>query len=216
MNPPLDTIDFFAVLFDELGIEERCATKGEYLLALNRFLLSRLETNQSTILIIDEAQNLSPEMLEEIRLLSNLETATSKLIQIMLVGQPELGDLLARPELRQLRQRVALRHQLRPFDQQETAEYIEQRLRRAGFTGKQIFKKSALREIYRVSGGTPRVVNILCDSALLHGYSRDLLTLDGAAIREAATDLGLVAPAATESVTQPPRSTFLKWFGWSR
>ena len=108
-NPRLDVLDFFRILFDEFGIETRCRTKGEYLLALNRFLLSLLERNQSAILIVDEAQNLSPDLLEEIRLLSNLETATSNLIQIMLVGQPELNDLLGRPELRQLRQRVALR-----------------------------------------------------------------------------------------------------------
>ena len=214
-NPRLDTLDFFAILFDELGIGTPCETKGEYLLALNRFLLSRLEKNQVTILIIDEAQNLSPEMLEEIRLLSNLETATSKLIQIMLVGQPELNELLARPELRQLRQRVALRHELRPFDTQETSDYIEQRIRCAGFTGRQLFKKSGMREVFRVSEGIPRVINILCDSALLHGYSRDLKTLDAGAVREAANDLGLVPQSPVESTLQPSVSGFRKWFGRS-
>ena len=214
-NPRLDTLDFFAILFDELGIETPCETKGEYLLALNRFLLARLEKSQATILIIDEAQNLSPEMLEEIRLLSNLETATSKLIQILLVGQPELNELLARPELRQLRQRVALRHELRPFDAEETSDYIEQRIRRAGFTGRQIFKKSGMREVFRVSEGTPRVINILCDSALLHGYSRDLKTLDAGAVREAANDLGLIPQSPVESLLQPSASGFRKWFGRS-
>jgi general secretion pathway protein A len=214
-NPRLDTLDFFAILFDELGIEAPCETKGDYLLALNRFLLARLEKSQATILIIDEAQNLSPEMLEEIRLLSNLETATSKLIQIMLVGQPELNELLARPELRQLRQRVALRHELRAFDAEETSDYIEQRIRRAGFTGRQIFKKSGMREVFRVSEGTPRVINILCDSALLHGYSRDLKTLDAGAVREAANDLGLIPQSPVESLLQPPASGFRKWFGRS-
>ena len=214
-NPRLDILDFFAILFDELGIGAPCETKGEYLLALNRFLLSRLEKGQATILIIDEAQNLSPEMLEEIRLLSNLETATSKLLQIMLVGQPELNELLDRPELRQLRQRVALRHELRPFDAEETSDYIEQRIRRAGFTGRQIFKKSGMREVFRVSEGTPRVINILCDSALLHGYSRDLKTLDAGAVREVANDLGLVPQSPVESVLQPSVSGFRKWFGRS-
>ena len=214
-NPRLDILDFFAILFDEFGIGARCETKGEYLLALNRFLLSRLEKGQATILIIDEAQNLSPEMLEEIRLLSNLETATSKLLQIMLVGQPELNELLDRPELRQLRQRVALRHELRPFDAEETSDYIEQRIRRAGFTGRQIFKKSGMREVFRVSKGTPRVINILCDSALLHGYSRDLKTLDAGAVREAANDLGLVPQSPVESALQPSVSGFRKWFGRS-
>ena len=214
-NPRLDILDFFAILFDEFGIGARCETKGEYLLALNRFLLSRLEKGQATILIIDEAQNLSPEMLEEIRLLSNLETATSKLLQIMLVGQPELNELLDRPELRQLRQRVALRHELRPFDAKETSDYIEQRIRRAGFTGRKIFEKSGMREVFRVSEGTPRVINILCDSALLHGYSRDLKTLDAGAVREAANDLGLVPQSPVESALEPSVSGFRKWFGRS-
>ena len=100
--------------------QEVPSSKAEYLLALNEFLIERLRNDEPTLLIIDEAQNLSPEMLEEIRLLSNLETPTSKLIQIMLVGQPELNEMLTRPELRQLRQRIALRHHLRPFDAQET------------------------------------------------------------------------------------------------
>ena len=105
-NPRLEVMDFFRVLFDEFGIEERCQTKAEYLLALNHFLIGRLERDQTVLLIIDEAQNLSAEMLEEVRLLSNLETSTTKLIQIMLVGQPELNDMLDRPDLRQLRQRI--------------------------------------------------------------------------------------------------------------
>ena len=123
-NPRLEPLDFFMMLFAEFGIEQRCHSKAEYLLALNRFLIERLEKNEPVLLIVDEAQNLSPEMLEEIRLLSNLETPTSKLIQIMLVGQPELKDLLARPELRQLRQRIGLRCHLRPFDQKEVGEYV--------------------------------------------------------------------------------------------
>src|SRR5512147_909449 len=118
-NPRLEPLDFFRVLFDEFGIETPCRTKAEYLLSLNRFLIDRLKENRTALLIIDEAQNLSPEMLEEVRLLSNLETPTSKLLQIMLVGQPELDAMLDRPDLRQLRQRVVLRHHLRPFDEEE-------------------------------------------------------------------------------------------------
>ena len=212
-NPRLDVLDFFRILFDEFGIETRCRTKGEYLLALNRFLLSLLERNQSAILIVDEAQNLSPDLLEEIRLLSNLETATSKLIQIMLVGQPELNDLLGRPELRQLRQRVALRHELRPFDRKETAEYVEQRLQRAGFTGKQIFKKSALHEIYQVTGGIPRLINIVCDSALLQGYSREMKSCDGSRIRDVARDLDLVRQEPAEPTTRSEAGGSRRWFG---
>jgi len=103
-NPRLDTVDFLHMLFDEFGIEQRCHTKAEYLLALNHFLIECLKEDRTALVIIDEAQNLSPEMLEEVRLLSNLETPTSKLIQIMLVGQPELDTMIDRPDLRQLRQ----------------------------------------------------------------------------------------------------------------
>ena len=131
-------------------------------------------------------------MLEEVRLLSNLETPTSKLIQIMLVGQPELRDLLARPELRQLRQRIGLRHHLRPFDENEIRDYVGERLARAGYTGKGLFKRGALRELYAVTGGTPRLVNGVCDSALLLAYSREQTLLDAAVIREVAADMELI------------------------
>jgi general secretion pathway protein A len=191
-NPRLEPLDFFRVLFDELGIEEPCRSKGEYLLALNRFLIGRLERNLTTLLIVDEAQALSPEMLEEIRLLSNLETPTSKLIQILLVGQPELWEMLALPGLRQLRQRIVLRHQLRPFTEEETAAYVQERLRLAGYTGKGIFKSAALHQVHAVSGGTPRLVNIVCDGALLLGFARGKDTLGADAIIEVARDLGLV------------------------
>lgn len=191
-NPRLEPLDFFRMLFEELGIDVKCHSKAEYLLALNKFLIERLEQNEPTLLIIDEAQNLSPEMLEEIRLLSNLETPTSKLIQIMLVGQPELKELLARPELRQLRQRIGLRCHLRPFDQKEIGEYVNERLTRAGYTGRGLFKRGALRELYAVTGGTPRLVNSVCDTSLLLAYAREKTVLDAALIREAAEDLELV------------------------
>jgi general secretion pathway protein A len=201
-NPRLEPLDFFRMVFEEFGIEEKCATKAEYLLALNRFLIERLERDLPTLLIVDEAQNLSPEMLEEIRLLSNLETPSSKLLQIMLVGQPELADLLARPELRQLRQRIVLRHRLRPFTEQEAAHYVDERLRLAGYTGKALFKNSALRELFRVTGGVPRLINVVCDGALLLGYGRDLATLDAAVIREVARDLELIDRVEPESVAE--------------
>jgi general secretion pathway protein A len=190
-NPRLKPIDFFKVVFDELGIEEPCRTKGEHLMALNRFLIAKLERDEPTLLIVDEAQNLSPEMLEEIRLLSNLETATSKLLQIMLVGQPELAAMLARPELRQLRQRIVLRHHLRPFDAPECASYIDERLRLAGYTGKALFDRGALREIHEVTGGIPRLVNIVCDGALLLGFSREMPQIGRRAVAEVARDLDL-------------------------
>ena len=209
-NPRLEPLDFFHVLFDELGIETPCRTKAEYLLALNKFLIRRLEKNEPTLLIVDEAQNLSPELLEEIRLLSNLETPTSKLIQIMLVGQPELKDLLARPELRQLRQRIGLRHHLRPFDEKELGQYVNERLSRAGYTGRGLFKRGALRELYAVTGGTPRLVNAVCDSALLLAYSREQPMLDAALIREVAQEMELVPADAgrVQDAARPRRRLF--------
>ena len=190
-NPLLEPLDFFRLLFDDLGIEERCFSKAEYLLALNHYLIDRLKDDRTVLLIIDEAQNLSPEMLEEIRLLSNLETPNSKLIQILLVGQPEFSEMLDRDDLRQLRQRIVLRHELQPFDAGEMEFYVEERLRLAGYTGKEIFKRSALRELFAVTGGVPRLVNVVCDGALLTGYGRDQATLDEEIIREVANDLHL-------------------------
>ena len=192
-NPRLGPLDFFRVLFDELDIEVPCTTKAEYLIALNKFLIERLERDQPTLLIVDEAQNLSAEMLEEIRLLSNLETPTSKLLQIMLVGQPELEQMLEQNELRQLRQRIVLRFRLRPFDADETEHYVQERLRLAGYTGKGIFKRSALRRLHYVTGGIPRLINVVCDGVLLLCYSRGRLVVDAGEIDEVARDLGLVA-----------------------
>jgi general secretion pathway protein A len=208
-NPRLDPLGFFRVLFDELGIGPARESKAEYLLALNHYLIEKLAANERVLLIVDEAQNLSTEMLEEIRLLSNLETPTSKLIQIMLVGQPELQGLIDKPELRQLRQRIALRHHLRPFDERELAEYVEGRLEKAGYTGRGLFHKKALRELFRVTEGTPRLINNVCDGALLLGYARQQSVIGADAIREVAQDLGLVAKdeSEEEEVRREPSRT---------
>jgi general secretion pathway protein A len=221
-NPRLEPLDFFRVLFDELGIETPCATKADYLIALNRFLIARLEQDLPTLLIIDEAQQLSAEMLEEIRLLSNLETSSSKLLQIMLVGQPELAEMLARPELRQLRQRIVMRHQLRPFTREETATYVEERLRVAGYTGEALFDQRALRALHELTGGVPRLVNAVCDGALLLGYGRGLRALGEAELREVARDLELGPLPAAREQQRPapaPRTAPVRlggWLGWLR
>ncbi len=193
-NPRLDPLDFLRMLFDEFGIEAECQTKAEYLMALNHYLIDCLAQDKVALLIVDEAQNLSPEMLEEVRLLSNLETPTSKLLQIMLVGQPELDEMLDRPELRQLRQRIVLRHHLRPFDASELDHYVSERLRLAGYTGKGIFTRSARKELQAVTGGVPRLVNVVCDSALLLGYSREKSEIDADLIHEAAVELRMAEP----------------------
>ncbi len=196
-NPRLDPLGFFRVLFEELGIGPACESKAEYLLALNQYLIDKLAAGERVLLIVDEAQNLSAEMLEEIRLLSNLETPTSKLIQIMLVGQPELQELVDQPQLRQLRQRIALRHHLRPFDEWEMADYVNGRLSKAGHTGRGLFKKKAIRELHQLTGGTPRMINNICDSALLIGYVRQEASLGSDVVREAASDLGLIEKAGS-------------------
>ena len=192
-NPLLGPLDFFRVLFDEFDIQLPCTTKAEYLIALNKFLIDRLERDHPTLLIVDEAQKLSAEMLEEIRLLSNLETPTSKLIQIMLVGQPELEEMLQQKELRQLRQRIVLRFRLRPFDADETEHYVQERMRLAGYTGKGVFKRGALRRLYHVTAGIPRLINAVCDGALLLCYSRGQATVAAGEIDEVARDLCLEA-----------------------
>ena len=205
-NPRLDPLGFFRMLFEELGVGPPCETKAEYLLALNQYLIEKLAANEKVLLIIDEAQNLSAEMLEEIRLLSNLETPTSKLIQIMLVGQPELQELVDKPELRQLRQRIALRHQLRPFDQDEVQEYVRERLSKAGYTGRDLFSKKAIRVLYRITEGSPRMINNICDGALLLGYARMQMAIGPAEIREVARDLGLIEKDEAENDRESSRS----------
>ena len=215
-NPRLEPLDFFHMLFEDFGIEKKCRTKAEYLLALNDFLIERLEKDETALLIVDEAQTLSPEMLEEVRLLSNLETPSSKLLQIMLVGQPELNDLLAKPALRQLRQRIVLRHHLRPFDEKELDVYLIERLRVAGHTGQEIFTRAARSKLYAVTEGIPRLVNIVCDGALLAGYAREQRRISGSLIMEVARDLELTAGTAgrSGSAQGKSRDTLRGWRSW--
>jgi general secretion pathway protein A len=223
-NPRLEPVDFLRMLFDEFGIDTRCRTKAEYLLALNHFLIECLKEDRTALLIIDEAQNLSAELLEEVRLLSNLETPTSKLLQIMLVGQPELDEKLDRPDLRQLRQRIALRFHLSPFDAEELDNYLDERLRLAGYTGKGLFERSARKALWAYTGGVPRLVNVICDSALLTGYSRGLHSLGAGVIEEVARDLHLSREAAGASVgskdearsAAPRTPRRRRWFGRRR
>ncbi|MBW2268160.1 MAG: AAA family ATPase [Deltaproteobacteria bacterium] len=216
-NPQLEPLDFFRLVFDEYGIDARCEGKADFLLALNRFLIDRLSRNEKTLLIIDEAQVLPPKMLEEVRLLSNLETPNAKLLQIILVGQPELSEVLARPELRQLRQRVVLRHHLRPFDEKELEDYVDERLSLAGYTGRGIFKRGARKELFRVTGGVPRLVNVVCDGALLGGYAQGLTTLGADAIEEVARGLHLTGEDGEFSASSEHESApTLKKRGWLR
>jgi general secretion pathway protein A len=189
-NPKLTVDDFLAYILDDLGVKPPQGGKAIQLQALHRFLLEAYEKDQKVVLIIDEAQGLKPELLEEIRLLSNMETARSKLLQIILVGQPELNHTLAQSGSRQLRQRINLRYHLRSLSKKEMIEYIEKRLRTAG-GDKRLFSESAIREIYRRSKGIPRLINILCDNSLLNAYAQDQKYVDEGSVREAARDLKL-------------------------
>ena len=197
-NTILSREDFFGYLFEELGLELPTPfQKGRALHALNEFLIERLRNGGQTLLLIDEAQNLSRELLEEIRMLSNLETPESKLVQIVLVAQPELDQTLALPELRQLRQRVELRHSIRPLDPTETTEYVRRRLLTAGHESGDLFSRGALRALYRLSRGIPRVINVVCDSAMLAGFVGQLQRIPSSVIEQAAADLRLKDAPAT-------------------
>ena len=196
-NTALEVPDLFATIFEELELEPVVPfRKSAALSRLNRYLIARLERGLQTLLIVDEAQNLSEAVLEEIRMLSNLETPQSKLLQIMLVGQPELGEKLARPQLRQLRQRVELRHAIQPLHAQETAAYLRERQLVAGHPRGDVFTVAAERTVYRFSRGIPRVINVLCDNALIVAFSRQSERVSAQMIEDAARDLGLAENAA--------------------
>jgi general secretion pathway protein A len=182
--------DFIQYILKDLGVRVQGKTKGEHLHNLHRYLLHAYQRDERVILIVDEAQGLKPELLEEIRLLSNLETSKSKLLQIVLLGQPELDKTLSQPGFRQLRQRINLRYHLPPLSEKETREYIGKRLRIAG-AKEPIFTEKAIKQIYLKSGGIPRLINILCDNALLNGYALDQKRVNERSVKEVAKDLYL-------------------------
>ena len=156
----------------EIPFKERWP-KVKLLSLLNRFLIEQISLGLNVVLVIDEAQNLSASALEEVRMLSNLETEKEKLIQIILMGQPELRDILTLKELEQLRQRISVYFHILSLNSQETRRYIEHRLKVAGSNGEAIFEEAALNKIHSYSGGIPRRINTICDRALLTGYTRD-------------------------------------------
>jgi general secretion pathway protein A len=175
LNPQLSEVEFLAAICEELNIplpEDRASTKA-LVDTLNRHLLASHAASKRTILLVDEAQNLSTAVLEQIRLLTNLETAKQKLLQIILIAQPELRKKLSQSNLRQLAQRVTGRYHLEPLSKDETERYIEHRLKIAGGLG-DIFDDRAKREVFRFSRGVPRLINVICDRALLGAYSRDV------------------------------------------
>jgi general secretion pathway protein A len=177
------------MMVSDFGIKSKARTKTELLLDLHHFLLQQFAAGANSVLIVDEAQHLSFGLLEEIRMLSNLETGREKLLQIILVGQPELATKLAMPQLRQLRQRISSRYQIRPLNSQETARYIQHRLRVAGLSQGSVFDTIAAEKVHRWSAGIPRLINVICDSAMLLGYTYGKREIGVLIIDETITDL---------------------------
>jgi general secretion pathway protein A len=190
LNPQLSANEFLATIVEELGVNEPVDANSVKSLtdALNRYLLRAHADGRRVILIVDEAQNLAPSVLEQVRLLTNLETSKQKLLQIILIGQPELRDLLSRNDLRQLAQRITGRYHLEPLSREATADYVRHRLRVAGALT-DIFEPAALKTVFRLTQGVPRLVNVVCDRALLGAYAKERRRVSAAIVRRAAAEI---------------------------
>lgn len=191
LNPKMTAPEFLLTICEELGIGVPDAAQNslkDLVDILSQYLLKAHSIGKRTVLVVDEAQNLAPDVLEQVRLLTNLETNTQKLLQIILIGQPELRELLGRNELRQLAQRITGRYHLDPLSREETTAYVLHRLRVAGATT-DIFSPYALKEIYRLSAGVPRVVNVICDRALLGAYTQDCHRITSPLVRHSASEV---------------------------
>src|ERR1039457_1318630 len=191
-NPCLSAHELMSCINREFGIPFEGLGVSDLLTALNGFLLEENGASRTVVLVIDEAQNLEPKVLEQIRLISNLETKTDKLIQLVLAGQPELGDLLGRPDLRQLAQRITVSYHLAPMDFDDTKAYIEHGLEVAGDYLAAVFSPQALKDVFRYSGGVPRMINIVCDRALLFGYLAESREISGAMTKSAIAEISRV------------------------
>ena len=193
-NPKLTVLELLETVCHEFGVAvtlpaQRPATVKDYLDPLNAFLLQAHAAGRNNVLVIDEAQNLAPEVLEQLRLLTNLETSERKLLQIILIGQPELREMLARPELEQLAQRVIARYHLRSLTEAESAQYVQHRLEVCGLQRPLPFDRGALRKVHQATGGVPRRINLLCDRALLGAYAEGQGQVTRAIVRQAAAEV---------------------------
>ena len=189
-NPKLGTRDFFKYICQDFGLKtEGLTTKGEFLALLHTFLMECYARRERVVLIIDEAQTLSPALLEEVRLLTNLETPKAKLLQVILLGQPELDKTLAMNEFRQLRQRISLRFNLKPLNRRETGEYIIRRLKAAGARNTDLFDDDAVKEIFRYTKGIPRLINVICDNSLMTGFVYEKHRIERDIVREVVRDM---------------------------
>jgi len=189
LNPQLSKHQLLKSIVQDLGIQANKSSRNSILDKLNEFLIEQLSLGNNVVLIVDEAQNLRASLLEQIRLLSNLETEKEKLLQIVLVGQPELRDKLKLPKLKQLRQRISVRYHILPLERDEIDKYIKHRLSVAGSANSVRFNQGVTEEIYRYSEGIPRLINILCDKALLAAFVRETKTIDKKMIKECIDEL---------------------------
>lgn len=185
LNPVLDGPQLLRAILSDFGVKARGEDRFSSLQALNGFLLAQAEDGVNVVLVIDEAQDLPPQTLEEVRLLSNLETTQQKLIQIVLAGQPELNDRLADPSLRQLRQRITVRYHVRPLEPEEVGAYIAHRLKTAGAGDVPRFTPEAVAKVARYSRGVPRLINAICDYALMAGFAEDTSEIDAGCVARA-------------------------------
>jgi general secretion pathway protein A len=209
-NSRMNTNQLFDFILAEFDIPCESRTKSQQLMKLNQWLLERFRHGETAVLIVDEAQNLSYPVLEEIRLLTNLETSTEKLLQIVLSGQPELEEKLKLPQVRQLRQRISLRCKTSPLTTEQTFDYIAERLRIAGASGEPIFGKEAVETIHLYSLGIPRVVNLLCEHALVNSYVEQKRVVTGKVIEDVAREFQLdeVEPVAPPGSIQVPGDVY--------
>jgi len=222
-NPNMDELELYQAINRELGLECETQSKNTLQYILDQYLIAQKSAGRHVVLFIDEAQNLSQPVLEQIRLISNLETDKEKLIQIILVGQPELRSILERQSLRQLRQRISVRCNLGPLDFNETVDYIRHRLSTAGSATQDIFTHSALRRLFKYTRGTPRLINIVCDRALLAAYASGKTTVTrqmiGNCIREIdgkarpQAGYGRFVSALTAAVVIPALFFFMAYAG---
>jgi len=212
-NGRLSPVEFLQYIAGDFGLPAANKNKSELLLELATYVITRARKNLTTVLVVDEAQQLSPTILEEIRLLTNLETASGKLLQILLVGQPELDDRLDSLELRQLKQRIAFRSRLTPLDLVETKGYIERRLQLAGGNShvSTLFPPQTITAVYRYSGGLPRLINTICENALIAAYAKQMRTVTPEIIEDIAVNFRLgVVNASRRDITQMPDDSEVK------
>src|SRR5437870_2186922 len=203
-NARMNVPQFLDYMMADFGIPCDSRTKSQVLLRLYNWLLDRYRAGETAVLIVDEAQSLSDEVLEEIRMMTSLETFTEKLLQIVLVGQPELEQRLKQPHLRQLRQRLTLRAKTHPLSLEETKAYVAQRLRIAGSNGQQVFEPEALLDIHRYSHGIPRVVNLICEHCLVSAFVDQQKLVSPAIVEAVARDFDLGDSHGITTPVPPP------------